>query len=100
MNNKSVPNYLITIPDDIKKEDVMFPYKFQALCNKRKHLFLKFQCSKEIKDTTAHTNANNSQSDGSQKEELVKSSSKSESIIDVFRSPILLKRLIIMFLAW
>ena len=100
MNNKSVPNYLITIADDIKKEDVMFPYKFQALCNKRKHLFLKFQCSKEIKGTTAHTNANNSQSDGSQKEELVKSSSKSESIIDVFRSPILLKRLIIMFLAW
>ncbi|EFX70747.1 hypothetical protein DAPPUDRAFT_60927, partial [Daphnia pulex] len=52
MNKKSVPNHLITIPDD-KKED-----------------------------------------------ELAKSSAKGESIIDVFRSPILLKRLIIMFLAW
>ena len=99
MNNKNVPNYLITIPDDIKKDDVMFPYKFQALCNKRKYLFLKFQCSKE-KDTPAHQKDDNSQADGSQKEELAKSSSKSESIIDVFRSPILLKRLIIMFLAW
>ncbi|XP_046657878.1 organic cation transporter protein-like [Daphnia pulicaria] len=76
MNKKSVPNHLITIPDD-KKED-----------------------GKEI--DTVHTKENISQADanGENKEELAKSFAKGESIIDVFRSPILLKRLIIMFLAW